>query len=119
MKPSEKIDAKINSYQDWRKDMLSELRALINTTHPELTEDFKWNTAVWTHNGMVCSISGFKDHVKMNFFKGAFLADPTGVFNSGLDSKEHRSINFSESDKLDTKAIKELLQEAVLYNERV
>jgi hypothetical protein len=64
----------------------------------------------------MCAISGFKDHVKLNFFKGAYLPDPKSMFNSGLDSKEHRSINFSEDDRLDKSAIAQLIRDAVAYN---
>ena len=116
MDVSDKITEKIEKYGDWRSDMLRELRRLINETAPELSEDFKWNVPVWIHNGLVCAISGFKDHVKINFFKGAYLPDPDNLFNSGLDSKEHRSINYSENDQLDKKAIAEIILDAVAYN---
>ena len=116
MNISDKITEKIEKYGDWRSDMLRELRRLINETAPELSEDFKWNVPVWTRNGLVCAISGFKDHVKINFFKGAYLPDSTNSFNSGLDSKEHRSINYSKHDQLDKKAIAEIILDAVAYN---
>lgn len=115
MDASEKITRHIAQYDDWRGELLYELRELINGTEPELTEDFKWGVPVWTHNGLVCAISGFKNHVKINFFKGAYLFDPNKLFNSGLDSKEHRSINFSKDDKLDKTALQALVQEAVSY----
>jgi hypothetical protein len=118
MDASKKITDSINSYSDWRGDLLEQLRQLINQTAPELTEDFKWDVPVWTHNGLVCAISGFKDHVKMNFFKGAHLSDPGKLFNSGLDSKEHRSVNFAETDKLDKPALQQLLKSAVDYNKK-
>ncbi len=117
MNPSDKITECTNSYGGWRSDRLKKLRQLINGTVPELTEDFKWGVPVWTHNGLVCAISGFKDHVKINFFRGAFLPDPKGVFNSGLDSKEHRSINFSQDDKLDKTEVADLVRAAVTYNQ--
>lgn len=116
MNATDKIDDKIARYDDWRGERLKELRQLINETAPELTEDFKWNTAVWTHNGLVCAISGFKEHVKFNFFKGAYLPDPNNLFNSGLDSKEHRSINLAQANKLDKPALKELIRAAIAYN---
>ncbi len=116
MNVSDKITERINSYDDWRGEMLKELRKLINDTAPELTEDFKWDVPVWTSNGLVCAISAFKDHVKINFFKGAYLPDPSNIFNSGLDSKEHRSINLAQSDKLDKAAVQELIYAAVTYN---
>jgi hypothetical protein len=116
MDTADKITQQIQKYEDWRGELLAELRKLINETAPELTEEFKWGVPVWTHNGLVCAISAFKDHVKMNFFKGAFLNDPNHLFNSGTDSKEHRSINFAEGDKPDIRGIKELLHSAVTYN---
>ncbi len=97
--------------------MLRELRQLINETASELKEEFKWGVPVWTHNGLVCAISGFKDHVKINFFKGAYLSDPKKLFNSGLDSKEHRSTNFAQNDKLDKSAIADIIRTAVAYNQ--
>lgn len=103
----------INSFDDWRGNTLKELRELINAT--DLHEGFKWSVPVWTGNKMVCAISGFKDHVKINFFKGAHLSDQS-AFNSGLDSKDHRSINISSTDKLDKAAIKQLILAAVAYD---
>jgi hypothetical protein len=118
MHAADKIDEKIATYDDWRGVRLKGLRQLINDAGAELNEEFKWNTAVWTYNGLVCAISAFKDHVKINFFKGAYLPDPKKLINSGLDSKEHRSINFSETDALDKPAIKQLILEAVEYNKK-
>ena len=83
---SELIDACIAGYNDWRGEMLSQLRTLIGEADPDLTEEWKWNTPVWTHNGMVCAISAFKDHVKINFFQGAQLPDPHKLLNAGMDS---------------------------------
>lgn len=116
MHTSSKINEYIESFGDWRGDRLKELRQLINETAPELTEDFKWSVPVWTHNGLVCAISAFKDHVKINFLKGAFLDVPQSRFNSGLDSKMHRSVNFSKDDKLNKEALKELIQKATAHN---
>lgn len=96
--------------------MLKELRQLINEAAPELTEDFKWSVPVWTHNGLVCAISAFKDHVKINFLRGASLPIPQSMFNSGLDSKMHRSINYSKGDKLDKPAVAQLVKAAIAHS---
>lgn len=116
MDASDKITEYINSFGDWRSDTLKQLRKLINNTSPELVEDFKWGVPVWTHNGLVCAISGFKDHVKINFLKGAFLDVPQSLFNSGLDSKMHRSINFSKDDSMDKSTLEKLLKVALEHN---
>jgi len=109
MDPSNKITTQLSDIHDWRGD---------NETAPELSEDFKWGVPVWTNNGLVCAISAFKNHVKINFFKGAYLPDPKKLFNSGLDSKTHRSINLSIDDKLNKAALKELVILAVAYNQQ-
>lgn len=116
MNIDEKVTGFIKSYDDWRGERLQELINIINSSATELELAFKWGVPVWTFNGMVCAVSGYKDHVKINFFKGAFLNDKTGVFNSGLESKEHRSINLAQADKVNGPAVGELVRQAVNFN---
>jgi hypothetical protein len=116
MNPSELIDQQIADLPDWRGQLFARLRQLINEANSELVEEWKWNTAAWSSKGMVCAVSAFKDHVKINFFKGASLPDPHGLFNSGLEAKASRSIDFSEGDGIDEPALKELIRAAVAYN---
>lgn len=118
MNIDEKVTGFIKSYGDWRSKRLDELRRIINSSGPELEQDFKWGVPVWTYGGMVCAISAFKDHVKINFFKGAYLTDSNGLFNSGLDSKEHRSINIAQDDKIDSSDVAELVRQAVKFNKK-
>ncbi len=116
MNPSEQIDNKIKNLDGWCKPMMEELRRVINSVDPELKEDWKWNTAVWTKNGLVCAIGAFKDHVKINFFKGQELADPDKLFNTTTDAKAMRSIDFFEGDKIDEKALQRLIRSAIELN---
>jgi len=94
------------------------LRKLVNDAGPGIAEDWKWGTAVWVQNGLVCSTGAFKDHVKLNFFKGASLPDPKKLFNAGLDAKITRSIDFHQGDKLDEPAIKDMVRAAVAANKK-
>jgi hypothetical protein len=82
MNPSELIDKQIEELADWRGDMLARVRKIIREADPDIREDWKWSTGVWTHDGMVCSVGAFADHLKINFFQGAALADPNGIFNA-------------------------------------
>jgi hypothetical protein len=113
---SDKIDQQINSYDDWRGDLLKRLRKLIHETDPEIQEEWKWDVPVFTKNGMVCAISAFKDHVKINFFKGSQLKDPHKLINAGLESKKNKAIDFAEGDQLDETKLKDLIKEAVALN---
>jgi hypothetical protein len=114
--PSKLITAYIAELGGWRGTMLAQLRKLILEAAPGITEEWKWDTPVWAHNGLVCATGAFKDHVKVNFFKGASLKDPKRLFNAGLEAKATRAIDFSESDKIDASALKDLIRAAVALN---
>jgi hypothetical protein len=110
---AENLDARITALADWRAAMLTELRDLIDSASPALTLEWKWDSPVWTHTGAVVSIGAFKDHVKVNFFKGALLEDPKCLFNAGLDAKNSRGIDIAEGGKIDKPALKALVKAAV------
>jgi hypothetical protein len=116
MTPSERITAYIADLADWRGAMIARLRQLILETDPEMVEEWKWDTPVWSHKGNVVAAGAFKDHLKLNFFKGAFIEDPKHLFNAGLEAKASRSIDFSEGDRIDESALKELVRSAVAQN---
>ena len=113
---SQQIDKHIKQLSDWRGKMLARLRKLILEAAPELTEEWKWDTPVWSYKGNVVAGGAFKDHIKLNFFKGASLKDLNHLFNAGLDAKATRGIDFHEGDEIDEAALKELVREAVAYN---
>ena|SRR3989442_8570703 len=115
--PSQRITNQIAELGDWRGTMLGRLRKTILEAAADITEEWKWDTAVWTHKGLVCSAGAFKDHVKLNFFKGASLKDPKKLFNAGLDAKSTRAIDFGKGDKIDAAALKDLIRAAVAHNQ--
>jgi hypothetical protein len=114
--PSQQITKFIDDLPDWRGKLLTRLRNLIKDAAPELAEDWKWGTPVWAHKGNVVAIGAFNDHVKLNFFKGASLADPQGLFNAGLDAKATRAIDLFKGDKINEPALKKLVRAAADFN---
>jgi len=116
MDPSKLIDKQIASSGDWRGKTLTKLRKMIHDVDPEVTEEWKWNTAVFTHEGLVLALGAFKGSVKMNFFQGASLPDPHKLFNAGLEAKKTRAVDLHENDKIDEPAMKDLIRSAVAYN---
>jgi hypothetical protein len=113
---SERISKYISGIDDWRGKMLAQLRKVILKASPELVEEWKWDTPVWSLNGNVVAAAAFKDHVKLNFFKGATLKDPNRLFNAGLEAKTTRGIDFQKGDKLNEPALRELIRAAVALN---
>ena len=116
MTPSQHITQQIAELAGWRGIMLARLRQLVLEADPNIIEEWKWDTAVWAQNGLVCSAGAFKDHLKLNFFKGAALQDPNGLFNAGLDARTSRAIDFVEGDQVDEAALSDLIRSAVAYN---
>jgi hypothetical protein len=116
MNPSQLIDKQIAELGDWRGELLARIRHLIHAAAPDITEEWKWGTAVYTQKGLICAASSFKDHAKLNFFKGAHLDDPKGLFNAGLEAKEIRSIDLHQGDRLQEAALQNLIRAAVAFN---
>jgi len=97
--------------------MLSRLRALVKQADPEVAEEWKWRgTPVWSHDGGICTGETYKNVVKMTFFKGASLEDPSELFNSSLEGNTRRAIDFHEGDQIDEKALTALVRAAVALN---
>lgn len=115
--PSQHIDKQIADLNDWRGARIGELRRLIHEAVPDIVEEWKWDTAVWSQKGMLCSAGAFKDHVKLNFFKGASLQDPRQLFNAGLEAKASRAIDWGADDPLDAAALKDLVRAAAAFNQ--
>jgi hypothetical protein len=116
------VDARIEEFGDWRGKTLSRLRTLIRQADPEVVEEWKWvkpssgGTPVWNHNGGICTGEVYNSVVKLTFFKGAALEDPSGLFNSSLEGKVRRAIDLHEGDRIDEKAFKALIRAAVALN---
>jgi hypothetical protein len=116
MSASDLITKQIAELSDWRGVLFARLRKLVLAAAPSLAEDWKWGTAVWTLKGNVVAIGAFKDHLKLNFFKGAFLDDSHSLFNSGMDAKSTRAIDLHADSELDEAALSDLIRAAVSYN---
>ena len=120
---SEQIDAIIKEPGDWRGKTLSDLRAIINKADPDVVEEVKWKkpskpsgVPVWSHDGIICVADTLKNAVRLTFPKGAQIKDPKKLFNTRLDSKTVRAIDFYEGVTVDTAALKALILEAVGVN---
>jgi hypothetical protein len=115
--PSQLIDARIKELGDWRGKLLGRLRALIQEADPDVVEEWKWRgVPVWSHDGIICTGETYKAVVKMTFAKGAALKDPSGLFNSSLEGNTRRAIDIHEGEKIDEKALKALVRDAVALN---
>jgi hypothetical protein len=117
MTPSKHIDARIKELADWRGETLARVRAIIKQADPMVVEEWKWRgVPVWEHDGILCTGETYKSVVKMTFARGAALKDPAKLFNSSLEGNVRRAIDIREGEKVNAKALKALIREAVKLN---
>jgi hypothetical protein len=111
------IDARIRELPAWQSRLLARLRALVKEADPQVIEEWKWSTPVWSHDGLICTGEAYKSAVKMTFARGASLEDPARLFNSSLEGNVRRAIDFHEDGPLDEQALKALIRAAVALNQ--
>ncbi|HTL47116.1 MAG TPA: DUF1801 domain-containing protein [Verrucomicrobiae bacterium] len=110
------IEARIKELKDWRGETLARVRSLIKQADPQVLEEWKWSVPVWSHDGIICTGETYKSAVKLTFAKGAWLKDPSGLFNSSLEGNTRRAIDIHEGGKIDEKALKALIRAAAALN---
>jgi hypothetical protein len=122
--PARLIDARIKKLGDWRGETLVRVRAIIKQADPDVVEEVKWRkpsngmlgVPVWEHDGIICTGETYKAAVKLTFARGASLKDPSGLFNASLEGGTRRAIDIHEGEKINEKALKALIREAVEMN---
>ena len=122
--PAGPVDARIKNLGDWRGETLARVRAIIKQVDPDVVEEVKWRkpsngmlgVPVWEHDGIICTGETYKSAVKLTFAKGASLKDPSGLFNASLEGGTRRAIDIHEGAKINEKALKALIREAVELN---
>jgi hypothetical protein len=115
---SKLIDGRIKELGDWRAETFARVRALIKEADPEVVETWKWRgVPVWEHDGILCTGETYKSVVKLTFARGASLDDPSRLFNSSLEGNMRRAIDIHEGDKIDGRALKNLVRAAIDCNQ--
>ncbi|MBI3199608.1 MAG: DUF1801 domain-containing protein [Rhodospirillales bacterium] len=118
MKPSEQIDRLIAGITDWRGKTFASVRKAVLAADREIVEEFKWmGSPVWSRDGMIAVANAHKGKVKLTFAYGARLADPDGLFNADDRGNTRRAIDFAEGDKVNERALKNLVRAAIEYNQ--
>jgi len=118
MNPSERIDQLIAGITDWRGKTFAQVRATILAADREIIEEWKWmGSPVWSRHGIIAVANAHKGKVKLTFDYGARLADPDKLFNAGLEGNQRRAIDFFEGDKVNERALKNLVRAAVEFNQ--
>ena len=110
------IDQRIRELGGWRSETLTRMRTLILKADPGMTEEWKWRTPVWSHDGIVCTGEAYTNVVKLTFARGAKVPDPSRLFNASLEGNTRRAIDIHEGETIDASAFKALVKAAVALN---
>ncbi len=113
---ADKITARIAELGGWRGETLARVRAVVREADPEIVEEWKWETPVWSRAGIVCTGEAYKSAIKLTFARGAALPDPAGLFTSSLEGKVRRAVDLREGEPLRAAALKALIRAAVALN---
>jgi len=117
MNPSERIDRLTAELTDWRGKTFAGIRKCILEADREIIEEWKWmGSPVWSRDGIIAVANAHKGKVKLTFAHGASLPDPDRLFNAGLEGNARRAVDFFEGDKINERALKNLVRAAVDYN---
>jgi hypothetical protein len=112
------IDEMIEELGDWRGKTLAKVREVMHKADPEIVEEWKWmGSPVWSRDGIIAVGNAHKDKVKLTFAQGASLPDPDKLFNAGLEGKVWRAIDLFEGDKINERALKNLIRAALELNQ--
>ena len=118
MNASERIDQLIAGHTDWRGKTFASVRKSILAADREIIEEWKWmGSPVWSRDGMIAVANAHKDKVKLTFAYGASLPDPDKLFNAGLEGNARRAIDYLEDDRVNERALKNLVRAAIDYNQ--
>src|SRR5213080_2803404 len=118
MNPSQRIDRLIAELTDWRGKTFAGIRKSILEADRKIIEEWKWmGSPVWSRDGIIAVGNAHKDKVKLTFSHGASLPDPDRLFNAGLGGNAWRAIDLFEGDKINERALKNLIRAAVEYNQ--
>jgi hypothetical protein len=118
MTPSQRIDQLIAGITDWRGKTFAGVRKTILEADKEIVEEWKWmGSPVWSRDGIIAVANAHKGKVKLTFMYGAKLADPDKLFNAGLEGNARRAIDFLEGDKINQRALKDLIRAGIDYNQ--
>jgi len=122
--PKQEIDLIIASVPGWKADLLTELRSIILRSDGSIIETVKWKmpskplgSAVWESDGIICVADILKAAVRLTFPSAAKFAADDALFNTRLDSKTVRAIDFSEDELPHREGLQNLVKLAISFNQ--
>src|SRR5579871_5864096 len=112
-----RVDAYIDALPEWQQAICREVRDLVHSADPDVTETIKrTRQPYFVLQGNVCALLAAKDHVNVFLYDGAIVADPEGIITGGHDNKTARTIAFYRGDPINVPALTAMLRQIAANN---
>ncbi|AMM50204.1 hypothetical protein TH61_02105 [Rufibacter sp. DG15C] len=114
---SPQVSAYIQHQESELQPLLQRLRRFILQAAPQVEERFIYKCPFYYYLGQLCYMSTTKTgSAYLGFVKGMHLSNAQGLF-AEPDTKQIRKVFFHSGQPFPEAGLRELLQEAILYNE--
>ena len=114
---SPQVTAYVQQQENDLQPLLQRLRHCVLQAAPQVEERFIYKCPFYYFQGQLCYMSTTKTgSVYLGFVKGVHLSNDQGLF-AEPDTKQIRKVFFHPGQPFPEVGLRELLQEAILYNE--
>jgi hypothetical protein len=112
-----RIDAYIDGLPDWQQAICREVRELVHTADPKVTETIKRTTQPYfVLEGNICALLATKDHVNVFLYDGAIVPDPEGIITAGHGNQTARTVSFRRGEAINAPALKAIFKQIIANN---
>ena len=112
-----RVDAYIDALPDWQQAICREVRELVHSADPEVTETIKrTDRPYFVLEGNICALLAAKDHVNVFLYDGAIVPDPEGIITAGHENKTARTVAVRQDEAINAPALTAMLKQIIANN---
>ncbi|MBT2521557.1 DUF1801 domain-containing protein [Arthrobacter sp. ISL-28] len=112
-----RVDAYIDALPEWQQAVCREVRELVHSADPEVTETIKRTRQPYFElQGNICALLAAKDHVNVFLYDGGIVPDPEHIITSGHENKTARTVAFYEGEAINAAALSEMFRAMIANN---
>jgi hypothetical protein len=112
-----RVDAYIDSLPAWQQDICRQVRALVHSADPEVTETVKRRIQPYFElQGNICALLAARDHVNVFLYDGAIVPDPEGIITGGHDNKTARTVAVRQGEVINAPALTAMFRQIIANN---
>lgn len=112
-----RVDAYIDALPGWQQAICREVRDLVHTADPGVTETIKrTNRPYFVLQGNICALQAAKDHVNVFLYDGGIVPDPDGIITAGQGNKTARTVAIRQHETINAPALTAMFRQIIADN---